>query len=126
MKKRPRSPQEKKALSYVRDRRNGVAESRSIAHRAISKRKALANQAFRSASRGVLTKELRGHADLEDIDSHVSRTGSMAWRKIPDMPLASYVEFRLRSRAKRGMTPKLKSSGTLRAARRKAKERRGW
>jgi hypothetical protein len=126
MKKRKRSPQEKKSLSYVKDRRNGVAEMRSIAHRAISKRKTLANQAFRSASRGVLTKELRAHTDLADIDEHVARTGSMSWRKIPDMPLASYLESKIESRPSRGKSSKASRSATLSTARRKARDRRGW
>jgi hypothetical protein len=125
MKKRTRSPQEKKALSYVRDRRNGFAESRSIAHRAIAKRKAAANQAFRSTTRAVLTKELRNHAYLEDADVHVARTGTMAWRKGADIPLAVYLESKIKSRPRLGMASKAKGSRALSMARKKVRNRNG-
>jgi hypothetical protein len=126
MKKRSRSPQEKKALSYVRDRRNGAAKSRSIAHRAISKRKTAANQAFRSAIRGVLTKELRAHDDLENADVHVARTGTMGWRKAADISLAAHLEHSIKSRPSRGMASKAKPSRALAVARRQVRNRRGW
>jgi hypothetical protein len=126
MKKRTRSPQEKKVLSYVRDRRNAAAKSRSIAHKAISKRKAAANQAFRSATRGVLTRELRVHADLDEADVHVARTGTMGWRKAPDISLATHLDYKIKSRPRRGMASKAKGSIALSTARRKVRDRRGW
>ena len=126
MKKRARSPQEKKALSYVKDRRNVYAEMRSIAHRAISKRKAMANQAFRTATKQAVGKELRGRATMEDVDPFVARTGARSWRKSSDAPLATYLEMKLESRPRRGMSSKAKRSPPLTAARRKVRERRGF
>src|SRR5690606_37910123 len=45
--KRPRTPQEKKALSLENDRRNVVAESQWGARDAITKRKQWVNQSYR-------------------------------------------------------------------------------
>jgi hypothetical protein len=125
MSKRKRSPQEKKVLSYVKDRRNGIAKSRGIAHLAISKRKANANQAKRSATRGTLVRELRGAGDLENIDVHVAETGSSSWRKSPDMPLSTYLEGKIRSRPHRGLSSKAKPSPLLAVARRSSKAKAG-
>jgi hypothetical protein len=125
MKKRTRFPPEKKALSYVKDRRNGFAKSRSIAHRAISKRKTAANQAYRSATRAVMTKELRAHPDLEEADVYIARTGTMAWRKGADISLATHLENKIESRPSRGMASNARASVSLSAARRKVRDRHG-
>src|SRR5688500_11423081 len=125
MAKRKRSPQEKKVLSYTKDRRNMVAEMRSIAHRAISKRKAMANQAFRTATRKTVAKQVRA-VDAEAIDVFVPRTGARSWRKSPDAPLATYLEFKIESRRRRGKSSRARKSPLLVKAQRATKRERGW
>jgi hypothetical protein len=126
MAKRKRSPQEKKVLSYTKDRRNTFAEMRSIAHRAISKRKAMANQALRAATRKTVTKQVQTAADPEAIDVFVPRTGSRSWRKSPDAPLANYLESKIESRPRRGNSSRAKASPLLGKARRATLRKRGW
>lgn len=90
-----RSPQEKKIDEYVRDGRNLRAESRGIAHKAIAKRKAWVNRAFRKAAGQALSSKLGvtevALAEAEEASAQVERHG---WRKQPDVPLATYVEFK--------------------------------
>lgn len=126
MAKRKRSPQEKKVLSYTKDRRNMVAEMRSIAHRAISKRKVMANQALRTATRKAVAKQVRAAPDAESIDVFVPRTGARSWRKSPDVPLATYLEFKIESRPRRGKSSRAKQSPLLDKAQKTARRKRGW
>jgi len=103
-----------------------VAEMRSIAHRAISKRKAMANQAFRTATRKVVAKQIRAATDAEAIDVFVPRTGARSWRKSPDAPLATYLESKIESRPRRGKSSQARQSLLLEKARRTTKRQRGW
>ena len=67
--KHRRSPQEKKVLSYVKDRMETFADARSIAHRAISKRKRAANSAYRLLQEAALKGALRKAGDpLDNAD----------------------------------------------------------
>src|SRR5438552_3637604 len=94
------TPQEKKALSYIKDGRNTVAESRSAANKAISKRKAKANRAYRRALTIKLDQEV---STSEELDTFVARTGRKSFKKTADTPLAIYVSARLDVRLERGM-----------------------
>lgn len=94
MKKR-RSPQEKKVLSYMRDRMEVFAESRSIARRAIRQRKRFANSAYRLAQKNALKRAPGVGGDpLEQADLAalgVSRKhGKASWRKQKAVPLLRY------------------------------------
>ena len=104
------SPQEKKVLSYSKDGRNTVAESRGKAHKAIAIRKAGANRALRRAESLVADEATR---DPENVEVFVARVGRKSWRKIPDSPLAEYVAARLRNRNARGMSKSGESSSLL-------------
>ena len=90
-----KTPQEKKLSAYVRDGRNLVAESRSIAHKAISKRKAWVNRSFRKAANQTLAASLSpSQESLEQAELETSKIARHDWRKQPDVPLATYVEFK--------------------------------
>jgi hypothetical protein len=94
MKKRL-TPQEKKILSYVRDGRNLFAESRSIAHRAIAKRKAWVNKSYRKST----SQRLLPGAPLEEESLALLELAARAverhpWRKVPDVPLAQFIEWK--------------------------------
>ena len=115
-----RSPQEKKALSYARDGRNTFAESRSKGRAAVAKRKAGASRALRRAET-VATTRLAGSP--EEADLTVTRTGRRSWRKIPDAPLAEYVDRTLIRRAGNRMNTAAKSSPLLKTARKAARPR---
>ena len=112
------NPTQKKFLSYQKDGRNAVAESRGIAHKAIAKRKAQASRALRRAE----TVAAAAHVG-EDADPVVARTGRCSWKKIPDAPLGKYVGARLASRVKSGINAFAKQSGLLKMAKKRARYR---
>ncbi|MDH7452067.1 hypothetical protein QF205_03100 [Luteimonas composti] len=93
--KRPRTPQEKKALSLENDRRNVVAESQWGARDAIAKRKQWVNQSHRKAVHQELSA-LSGSApaDPEAVESAVASAKRHNWRKQPDVPLKVALELR--------------------------------
>jgi len=118
--KDPLNPQEKKLLSYAKDGRNTVAESRGVAHKAVAKRKAQANRALRRAES---VASVEGARSPEDTDGFVPRVGRKSWRKIPDAPLGEYVAARLRNRKTRGMNEGEKDSTLLDRGRSAARKR---
>ncbi|HYR10092.1 MAG TPA: hypothetical protein VEQ60_20130 [Longimicrobium sp.] len=118
MSKRSLTPQEKKELSYARDGRNTVAESRGSAHKRISVRRAKAHRAFRRAE----AKALREVAE-PDADVFVPRIGRKSFKKWPDAPLGEYVAARLESRETGEMNAGDKRSPILEAARRRTRVR---
>ena len=126
MKKRTRTPQEKKASSYEHDCRNQFAKSRSIARFAVAKRKQGAHQALRKEVKAQLTAGLRQVASLDDFDGHVEREGRRSWQKWSDSPLACHVEGLERYRSFNANPPPRIESELLREAAIKAKRRRGW
>ncbi len=119
------TPQDKKILSYAKDSRNTVAESRSIANKAISKKKSQANQSYRQAIEAKLHEVVKTGAD-DDIDIFIPKIRSKQFKKIPDAPLAVYVEARLAVRTEREMNDEDKSSPLLQAGKAKARSRQYW
>lgn len=119
--KRARSPQEKKTLSYAKDGRNAVAESRAKSRVAIAKRKASASRALRRAE-SVATSKVDGSPDGSEVE--VLRTGRRSWRKIPDAPLAEFVDRTLNRRASGGMNANGKKSAALVQGKKAARPRR--
>lgn len=109
MSKRTRTPQEKKELSYARDGRNLRSESRSKAHKAISRRKAKANRAFRREEKLATSAATAPGVD----DVFVARISRRSWKKIPDVSLGTYVARLLDKREERGINPVHKQSRTL-------------
>lgn len=91
-----RTPQEKKRLSYEKDRRNTYGESRSSSVKSIKRRKTNANRTFRRGNKRVA--ELSVISIESDTDNKVIRKlGEMKikkkrWKKSPDTPLGEYVE----------------------------------
>jgi hypothetical protein len=107
---RSRSPQEKKALSYARDRRNDFGESDKASRRVIRLRKCDPNRADRHRGRQVLAGAAGVKVDealAEDAERALvvkkSKWYTVRWRKWRDLPLADFVENRLRRRARLGM-----------------------
>jgi hypothetical protein len=99
--KRVRSPQEKKAVSYERDRRNGYGENDKASRKAIPKRKALESRKDRHRVAQDLTVLPRLSEDaaavVESSARHdVHRVGG--WRKGADISLADHLSKRLHRR----------------------------
>lgn len=118
--KRDRTPQEKKVLSYAKDGRNTLAESRAKSRTAIAKRKASATRALRRAET-VATSQ--ASTSVEEREVVVSRNGRRSWQKVPDAPLAEFVGRTLNRRTTGGMNEEDKKSALLEQGKRFARPR---
>lgn len=98
---RPSSPQEKKQLSYERDRRNRYGENSKSSRKNIRRRKQSVNQANRHAARITLqaTDPLTG----EPTSSVGKLRRPHRWSKVADTPLGDAVIRKLERRASLGI-----------------------
>src|SRR5262245_26653740 len=97
---RKRTPQEKKHLSYKRDRRNVYGEAPHSARRKIPLRKAQRNRVDRRvANEAVAYLGPTPSDDLADeIESRVHHHAPQEWEKYPDAPLGRVVADKARKR----------------------------
>ena len=89
-----KTPQEKKALSYAKDRRNVYGESDKSSLIAIRRNKTFPTRAYRKAVNDILQKII-GEIDLEKaeiIDSKTKEIKRREWKKYPDAPLSEYLQ----------------------------------
>ncbi|MBB3101580.1 hypothetical protein FHR83_009309 [Actinoplanes campanulatus] len=104
-----RSPQEKKALSYAKDRRNTYSENDKSSRRNIRRNKRVPNRADRHREHQLLAGATGPMAEpvAERAEDRLSAKKSMwftkRWRKCPDAPLGDVVASKLRRRARVGM-----------------------
>lgn len=98
--KKQRNPQEKKILSYERDRRNCYGESPHAARKAIPLHKALRNRANRHFQNQKLTLPAQTlDQDMADaIESWIYHRAPHSWNKFPDAPLREVVKKNLKKR----------------------------
>lgn len=108
--KKRRSPQEKKHLSYTRDRRNRYGENDKSSRKSIPRHKRIQQRASRHRQRQLLAAAL-GPLD-EDAAALVQdrvtrrRHGERkdGWRKRPDEQLGLHVAATLKRRADKGIS----------------------
>ena len=110
--KKPRSPQEKKALSYSNDRRNTYGENDKASRKAIPARKAGENRKVRRKARqcvGVLdhADEVTAEVVESSLRHDLERVGG--WKKSPDAPLSDFIELQARRRSWRNLPPNRRS-----------------
>lgn len=99
-----KTPQEKKLLSYAKDRRNAYGENDKSSRKAIPLRKRLVNRANRHASQRLLS-EATGAADVEVAEAAEHRAlgkRPKRWSKRPDKPLGEYLADKARRRGREG------------------------
>jgi hypothetical protein len=106
-----RTPQEKKSLSYVKDRRSVYDGSDKAARKAIPRRKAGENRkSRRKANQSVKAVEKSDEETGATIESSlrhdVERVGG--WVKNPGVSLRTFMEFQARWRS--GLNPPPKSA----------------
>ena len=97
-----RSPQEKKELSYAKDRRNTYGENDKSSRKNIPRAKSRANRANRRADAELLGPH--GHIDPEQaeaMDVAVVSRRAKVWKKVPDIPLADWIKRQRSRRAAR-------------------------
>ncbi len=95
-----KTPQEKKALSYAKDRRNLYGESDKASRKAIPLRKRLVNRANRHQVQQSLAAAADA-ADPEAVEVRALGKRPKRWRKWPDHPLGGVVAHHLERRAQR-------------------------
>jgi hypothetical protein len=106
--KTPRSPQEKKTLSYARDCRNTYGENNKASRKNIPKRKATESRNSRRKTSQALQAFERLPEEVADViesslRQDMERLGG--WTKSPDEPLSTWMEVQARRRSWRGLAP---------------------
>lgn len=99
------TPQEKKRLSYLKDRRNTYGENSKSSRRSIARNKRIRSRSERRVARQAFAAGA-SEADAERIDAAHARAlkkHRSAWTKWPDEPLAVVVEHKLGRRARTGI-----------------------
>jgi hypothetical protein len=116
---RKKTPQEKKQLSYEKDRRNCYGESPHGARKSIPKRKRLRNRANRKYQEQQLAiTSLKLDDDLaEQIDSRLYQKAPKVWSKVADAPLKKVIGHKLQRRLG------LEKQGGRRAAKKKSEDK---
>ena len=95
-----KTPQEKKALSYAKDRRNLYGENAKASRKAIPLRKRLVNR----ANRHQFQQSLAAATDVPDpevVEVRALGKRPKRWTKWPDNPLGEVVALRLERRGER-------------------------
>jgi hypothetical protein len=90
--KKTRSPQEKKALSLTKDRRNGYGQNDKSSRKAIPAAKARGHRALRHADKQALND---ANAAVEVVP--LTRRKPV-WKKSPDVPLSEAIASGLAKR----------------------------
>jgi hypothetical protein len=91
-----KTPQEKKRLSYEKDRRNTYGENSKASRKGIPLSKARANRAERHTQDHVLATVvgLENSEDLVAVENLVRAAEPRKWRKNPDTPLGEVLNRR--------------------------------
>jgi hypothetical protein len=92
-----KTPQEKKSLSYKKDRRNTFGENSKASRKGIPLLKARAIRAERNSQDHLLSETLMTNDDdqLAWIENGVRSTKPRQWRKSADKPLGEVLARRL-------------------------------
>jgi hypothetical protein len=104
-----RDPQERKALSYARDRRNDYGENDKSSRNSIRRNKRVTHRADRHREHQVLAAAAGSGVTAEVAERAETRLYAKSmwltkrWRKLLDAPLAEVIESKLRRRAASGM-----------------------
>jgi hypothetical protein len=95
-----RTPQEKKKLSYQRDRRNVYGEAPHAARKSIPLRKALRNRSIRHQANQQLSYEGVGLDEAlgDEIESRMKHKVPQVWEKHRDAPLGEVIAEKTRKR----------------------------
>jgi len=96
---RSRSPQDRKVLSYLKDRRNSYGEHDKGSRKTIPARKAWVNRTYRRAVRQVTRTEAD---EIDELASDVTAVRRKPWKKVSDQPLGHHLNNRWRVRQERG------------------------
>ena len=96
------TPQQKKSLSYAKDRRNTYGENSKASRKGIPLSKARSIRADRHAQDQLLAQTLGAgeFEQLDTIENQMRSTEPRDWRKSPDKPLGQVLARRAARREK--------------------------
>ncbi|MBB5075739.1 hypothetical protein [Nonomuraea endophytica] len=94
---RQRTPQEKKLLSYAKDRRNAYGENDKSSRKNIRRNKRVPHRANRHRAHQILEAAIGvvDEAVEEQVEQWVGRRRPKRWRKVADVPLGEIVRAKL-------------------------------
>src|ERR1700738_4359268 len=97
------SPQQKKRLSYLRDRRNDYGENDKASRKAIPMRKRWIARSYRRETNQQIPKNaLVGEVeDVAEAEEEVLSVRRKSWKKRPDVPLGKYLARKSERREQR-------------------------
>jgi len=114
-----KTPQEKKALSYVKDRRNTYGQNDKASRKIIPLRKAQVNRVYRRKVNEILDLVVeQGLENADTLESTARNIKREDWKKASDHPLGEVVERKLERReshAGNGKTARKKASEFLKS-----------
>ncbi len=91
--KQKRTPQEKKLLSYAKDRRNDYGENDKSSRKAIKFRKAWVNQTYRRTIKQIVKISVKtSDSEFDNVNNSAKELRRKEWKKCPDKPLGEYIE----------------------------------
>ncbi|GAA2779320.1 hypothetical protein [Saccharopolyspora taberi] len=100
-----RTPQEKKRLSYAKDRRNDYGENDKSSRKNIRRNRRIAHRTNRRVTDQALRAAI-GRADetaADDVEQAVRSRRPLVFRKWRDAPLSQIVDYKLRRRLRLGI-----------------------
>lgn len=119
--RRRKSPQDKKRLSYAKDRRNNYGENDKSSRKNVRRNKRYPNRANRHQARQDLhaatgaLDQTQGEIAQERLDSRKPKR----WAKSPDEPLGLILEWRLQRRVCRGIDSPQRAEASIDRIRRR-------
>lgn len=112
-----KTPQDKKALSYAKDRRNTYGQNDKASRKIIPLRKAKVNRVYRRKVNEVLDLVVeQGVENADTLESTARNIKRQYWKKAADQPLREVVERKLERReshAGNGKTARKKTTEFL-------------
>jgi hypothetical protein len=93
-----KTPQEKKAESYAKDRRNTYGENAKSSRRNIARNQRLRNRAYRRIARQAFGSAATDDERVDAAEARVKLKHRKGWRKVPDTPLGEVVRKKLTRR----------------------------
>ncbi|MFB7781192.1 hypothetical protein [Streptomyces vinaceus] len=120
-----RTPQEKKRLSYLKDRRNAYGENDKSSRKNIPRSRRARHHELRRAEHLALRKLTASGGTLDDSEVRFRRPGTGSWRKWADLRLADLVVCRLERRVERGGAGAPRNAARIERIRQTTRPRRG-
>ena len=117
-----KSPQEKKRLSLLKDRRNTYGENSKASRKAIPRQKKVQRRAVRRIQKQVLAAGRQRTEDAdEELTVRLASQETWVWEKTPDTPLGEVLARKLKRRAKEGQITAKVARARLRSLERRTK-----